>query len=45
MLDHLQMPAQAERIRKAIVDTLSAKDRLMRDLGASSRKPRAIYTD
>jgi isocitrate dehydrogenase (NAD+) len=36
MLDHLQMPDQAERIRKAIVDTLAAKDRLTRDLGGTS---------
>jgi isocitrate dehydrogenase (NAD+) len=36
MLDHLQMPDQAERIRKGIVDTLAAKDRLTRDLGGTS---------
>jgi isocitrate dehydrogenase (NAD+) len=36
MLDHLQMPEQAERIRKGIVDTLAAKDRLTRDLGGTA---------
>ncbi len=33
MLDHLAMPEQAERLRKAIVDTLEARDRLTPDLG------------
>jgi isocitrate dehydrogenase (NAD+) len=36
MLDHLHMSDQAERIRKAIVDTLAAKDRMTRDLGGTS---------
>ena len=36
MLDHLAMPAQAERIRIAIRSTLAAKDRLTGDLGGSA---------
>jgi len=36
MLDHLAMPAQAERIRVAIRSTLAAKDRLTGDLGGSA---------
>ena len=33
MLDHLAMPQQAERLRKAIIATLEAKDALTPDLG------------
>jgi len=33
MLDHLGMPQEAERLRKAIVATLEARDRLTPDLG------------
>jgi len=33
MLDHLALPEQAERLRKAIIDTLEAKDSLTPDLG------------
>ena len=33
MLDHLAMPQQAERLRKAIIATLEAKDTLTPDLG------------
>jgi isocitrate dehydrogenase (NAD+) len=36
MLDHLAMPQHAERIRRAIRETLAAKDRLTRDLGGSA---------
>ena len=35
MLDHLAMPEQAERLRKAIVATLDAKDGVTPDLGGS----------
>lgn len=35
MLDHLQMPQQAARLREAIVATLEAKDSLTPDLGGS----------
>ena len=35
MLDHLQMPEQAARLREAIVATLEAKDSLTPDLGGS----------
>ncbi len=35
MLDHLGMPQEGERLRKAIVDTLEAKDSLTPDLGGS----------
>ena len=35
MLDHLQMPDQAARLREAIVATLEAKDSLTPDLGGS----------
>lgn len=35
MLDHLQMPEQAARLRQAIVATLEAKDSLTPDLGGS----------
>ncbi|WP_394000541.1 isocitrate dehydrogenase [Luteimonas sp. WGS1318] len=35
MLDHLAMPEQAERLRKAIVATLEAKDGVTPDLGGS----------
>ena len=35
MLDHMAMPDQAGRLRKAIVDTLQAKDSLTADLGGS----------
>lgn len=37
MLDHLQRFAEAARLRKAIVDTLTAKDRLTGDLGGSAK--------
>ena len=33
MLDHLGLPDQAERLRKAIIATLEAKDSLTPDLG------------
>ncbi|RZA21220.1 MAG: isocitrate dehydrogenase [Lysobacteraceae bacterium] len=33
MLDHLALPEQAERLRKAIIGTLEAKDSLTPDLG------------
>jgi len=33
MLDHLALPQQAERLRKAIIATLEAKDSLTPDLG------------
>ena len=33
MLDHLARPEQAERLRKAIIGTLEAKDSLTPDLG------------
>src|SRR5207342_3976099 len=33
MLDHLALPEQAERLRKAIIATLEAKDNLTPDLG------------
>jgi isocitrate dehydrogenase (NAD+) len=36
MLDHIGMPEQAERVRAAIIGTLSANDRLTRDLGGSA---------
>ncbi|MFC0677475.1 isocitrate dehydrogenase [Lysobacter korlensis] len=35
MLDHLAMPEQAERLRKAIITTLEEKDSLTPDLGGS----------
>ncbi|ATD67956.1 isocitrate dehydrogenase [Luteimonas chenhongjianii] len=35
MLDHLAMPEQAERLRKAIVATLEAKDGVTPDLGGT----------
>ncbi|PJK11299.1 isocitrate dehydrogenase [Lysobacteraceae bacterium NML08-0793] len=35
MLDHLAMPEQAERLRRAIVATLEAKDNLTPDLGGT----------
>jgi isocitrate dehydrogenase (NAD+) len=35
MLDHLAMPEQAERLRKAIISTLEEKDSLTPDLGGS----------
>lgn len=35
MLDHLAMPEQAERLRKAIIATLEAKDSLTPDLGGT----------
>ena len=35
MLDHMGMPDQAERLRKAIIATLEAKDSLTADLGGS----------
>ncbi|MFZ7097027.1 isocitrate dehydrogenase [Luteimonas dalianensis] len=35
MLDHIGMPDQAERLRKAIVATLDAKDSLTADLGGT----------
>ncbi|PBJ82116.1 isocitrate dehydrogenase [Lysobacteraceae bacterium NML93-0399] len=35
MLDHLAMPEQAERLRKAIVATLDAKDGVTPDLGGT----------
>ncbi len=35
MLDHLAMPEQAERLRKAIIATLEANDNLTPDLGGS----------
>ncbi|GHA69580.1 isocitrate dehydrogenase [Cognatilysobacter bugurensis] len=35
MLDHLAMPEQAERLRKAVISTLEAKDSLTPDLGGS----------
>jgi isocitrate dehydrogenase (NAD+) len=35
MLDHLAMPGQAERLRKAIISTLEEKDSLTPDLGGS----------
>lgn len=35
MLDHLGMPHEAERLRKAIVATLEARDNLTPDLGGS----------
>ncbi len=35
MLDHLAMPEQAERLRKAIVATLDAKDGVTPDLGGN----------
>ncbi|PJK13772.1 isocitrate dehydrogenase [Lysobacteraceae bacterium NML120232] len=35
MLDHLSMPEQAERLRRAIVATLEAKDNLTPDLGGT----------
>ncbi|MBK9655826.1 MAG: isocitrate dehydrogenase [Rhodanobacteraceae bacterium] len=36
MLDHLGLPAPAERLRRAITATLEAKDRLTGDLGGSA---------
>ena len=36
MLDHLGMPEQGERIRRAMRDTITAGDRLTRDLGGSA---------
>ena len=36
MLDHMQMPEQAERLRRALIRTLEAKDHLTRDLGGSA---------
>ena len=35
MLDHLERPAEAERVRKAIRGTLAARDRMTPDLGGS----------
>ena len=35
MLDHLQLPDSAARVRKAIRDTLAARDRLTPDLGGN----------
>ena len=35
MLDHLSLPEQAERLRKAIIATLEAKDSLTPDLGGT----------
>ena len=35
MLDHMAMPDQAERLRKAIVATLEAKDGVTPDLGGT----------
>jgi len=35
MLDHLALPADAQRLRKAIVDTLEARDSLTPDLGGN----------
>ncbi|RMH94469.1 isocitrate dehydrogenase [Lysobacter pythonis] len=35
MLDHLAMPQEAERLRKAIVATLEARDQLTPDLGGT----------
>ena len=35
MLDHLALPEQAERLRKAIVATLDAKDGVTPDLGGT----------
>lgn len=35
MLDHLAMPEQAERLRKAIISTLDERDSLTPDLGGS----------
>ena len=36
MLDYLEQPEQAQRLRVAIRDTLTAKDRLTRDLGGTA---------
>ena len=43
MLDHMAMPEQAERLRRALIRTLEAKDHLTRDLGGSAGT--AEFTD
>lgn len=43
MLDHLAMPEQAERLRRALIRTLEAKEQLTRDLGGSAGT--AAFTD
>lgn len=43
MLDHLALPEQAERLRRALVRTLEAKEQLTRDLGGSAGT--AAFTD
>ena len=35
MLDHLALPSEATRVRKAIRDTLTARDRVTPDLGGT----------
>lgn len=43
MLDHMAMPEQAERLRRALIRTLEAKEQLTRDLGGSAGT--AAFTD
>lgn len=43
MLDHLALPEQAERLRRALIRTLEAKEQLTRDLGGSAGT--AAFTD